>query len=521
MTRPAAIGLLVYLAFSASTNAQPLTKDVGVAPGVQRAMAAAREHLRTGRPGDAVAVLEAELLNADGNGAFLNLLRDSYTGRLRDLQVGGADPAAVESVRQRLRALDAKPAAALGPAPASDVAADVHPPAPPIPEPPPDLPPPGPAAPRAAAGLVPPLPPVPAEVADPFQQPIRDRGPVGEKLGRASAAFANRQYAQAAGLFAEAARDHEELSATQRDEWAYSRLYEVAMRLNGGGIPAGDLTGFAREVGDAMKAGSEHVAPFGNRLLAEIRRRSPAGGPAPAEGGWQSVETPNFRVLHRGQPAAAADVGQTAEAARKDMYDRWAGAPAATWSPKCDIYLHPTGTDYARATGKSADGPGHSTVGTKAGRVVGRRIDLRLDEPALLDGTLPSEVTQVVLADLFADQPLPRWAIVGMAALSESPEGVARYRRAVPALLHEKKLFAVGPFLDQPNFPEPALVTGFYAESVSLVSFLVELKGPRAFATFLREAPRRGYARALTSHYGFKDPAELQNRWVKHVLGGE
>jgi hypothetical protein len=126
-----------------------------------------------------------------------------------------------------------------------------------------------------------------------------------------------------------------------------------------------------------------------------------------------------------------------------------------------------------------------------------------------------------VLADLFADQPLPRWAIVGMAALSESPEGVARYRRAVPALLHEKKLFAVGPFLDQPNFPEPASVTGFYAESVSLVSFLVELKGPRAFATFLREAPRRGYARALTSHYGFKDPAELQDRWVKHVLGGE
>jgi hypothetical protein len=108
-----------------------------------------------------------------------------------------------------------------------------------------------------------------------------------------------------------------------------------------------------------------------------------------------------------------------------------------------------------------------------------------------------------------------------MAALSESPEGVARYRRAVPTMLRDRKLFAVGPFLDQSSFPDPSAVTAFYAESVSLVSFLVELKGPKAFATFLREAPRRGYARALTSHYGFKDPADLQDKWVKHVLGGE
>ena len=516
MTRPAAFGFLLCLVFTTFLDAEPPTKDAGV----QRATAAAREHLRTGRPAEAVAVLEAELLNADGNAAFLSLLRDCYTAHLRDLQALKSDPAIVESVRRRLRALDARPAATLGPAPASDVAADVHPPAPPIPDAPPDLPTPGPAPRDPAAGLVPPLPPVPGDMADPFQQSIRDPSPAPGTLARASEAFANRQYAQAANLFAEAARVRETFSATQRDEWAYSRLHGVAKRLNGANVTTGDLAALAREVGQAMKAGSEHVAPFGNQLLAEIRRRNPAAPGSLTEAGWQSIETPNFRVLHRGHPAAA-EIGQTAEAARKDMYDRWAGAPAAVWTPKCDIYVHASGADYARATGKPADGPGHSTVGTKGGQVVSRRIDLRLDEPALLDGTLPSEVTQVVLADLFADQPLPRWALVGMAALSESPEGVARYRRAVPTLLREKKLFAVGPFLDRPSFPEPASVTTFYAESVSLVSYLVELKGPKAFATFLREAPRRGYARALTSHYGFKDSAELQDKWVKHVLGGE
>jgi hypothetical protein len=152
---------------------------------------------------------------------------------------------------------------------------------------------------------------------------------------------------------------------------------------------------------------------------------------------------------------------------------------------------------------------------------VGRRIDLRLDGPAIIDNALPSEVTQVVLAELFADQPLPRWAMVGMAALSESPEGVARYQRAIAGLLRDQKLVAVGPFLDQSGFPEAGVVTAFYAESVSLVSFLVELKGPKSFALFLREAPRRGYGRALAAHYGFKDPSDLQDKWVHHVLGGE
>src|SRR5204863_3822904 len=100
-----------------------------------------------------------------------------------------------------------------------------------------------------------------------------------------------------------------------------------------------------------------------------------------------------------------------------------------TWAPRCDVYLHASAAAYAKATGKPVDGPGHSMVGTTAGRVVSRRIDLRLDEPTLTDAVLPSEVTQVVLADLFADQPLPRWALVGMAALSEVAEGVARCRR--------------------------------------------------------------------------------------------
>lgn len=518
MTRPAQIALLLLPVASLPLAAQP----AGTSSGIQRAVAAAREHLRLDRPADAVAVLEVELLDAGSDVQFLNLLREAYTAHLRDLESRKADPVAIESVRRRLHALTGKSAGA-APEPPSAPATILPPLAPPVPEAPPDLPPAGaatgPAPAESPPADVPPALPGPPQD-DPFQQPVRDSGTQAAILPKASEAFAARQYARAAELFAEAARRQEALSVAQRDEWAYSRLHGVAMRLNRGGRTA-DTAALLTEVNEALKASSGQLAPFATQLLNEIRRRGPTAAPAAPGEGWQVVEGSSFRILHRGRAELAAEVGQTAEAARKAMYERWAGVPATNWSPRCDVYLHSDGPAYAKGTGKAPAHPGHSTVQIRAGRVVGRRIDLRLDEPTALDGALPAEVTQVVLADLFADQPLPKWALVGMAALAESPECVARYQRAVPGLLQERKLFAVGPFLDQPNFPDPTAVTAFYAESVSLVAFLVELKGPKAFTTFLREAPRRGFRQALTSHYGFRDPAELQDRWVRHVLGGE
>lgn len=406
-----------------------------------------------------------------------------------------------------------------GPAP-SDTPAGLRMPAPPIPDPPADPVPPTCPGPAIEA---PPAPGVRAPLPgsdDPFQQTPRDKTTTDD-LSQASAAFAAKRYSQAAALFVEADQRKARFTDAQREEWAYCRLYGVAVQLNSSTEPASGLASLKREVESAAKTGSPRLKPFANQLLAEIERRTPAAGPSAVEPGWQAFESASFRVHYRGRSDLANEVLRTAEAARKAMYDRWAGPVGSAWSPRCDIYLHPTGADYAKATGKPADQAGHSTVGVKGGRVVSRRIDLRADESAILDGPLPSEVTQVVLADLFADEPLPRWAIVGMAALAESPEGVARYRRAVPSLLRDKKLFAVGPFMDRAEFPDAANVTPFYAESVSLVSYLVELRGPKAFTAFLRESPRRGYAKALVSHYGFKDAADLQERWVKHELGGE
>jgi hypothetical protein len=401
--------------------------------------------------------------------------------------------------------------ASLGPSPKSGGAADdILPPAPPIPEPP-------------AESAVRPTGPAPLDIkplgpSAGVDDPAAVRAPSAGTVNQASEEFAKKHYAQAATLFTDADRRHEQFTPVQRDEWGYCRLYSVAVKLNRGPDGTIDLAQLNREVEEAQRSGSEKLVSFAKQLRDEIRRRNP-GLATPVGDGWQSYETASFRIMFQSRREFALEVGQVAEAARVAMYERWLGPPGSNWSPRCDIYLHAGAADYAKATGKTAEQSGHSTVETKGDRVTSRRIDLRLDDPILLDCTLPSEITQVILAEVFADEPLPRWAVVGMAALSESPASVARYRRAIPGLLKEGKLFAVGPFVDSPRFPKPESVTAFYAQSVSLISYLVELRGPKAFAEFLREGPRRGYAKALTTHYGFKDPADLQDRWLRHAMG--
>jgi hypothetical protein len=381
---------------------------------------------------------------------------------------------------------------------------------PPLPEPPVDL------------GPAPDIKAPPATLDDPFQQPLREepKAAAADNAARASAAFAAKRYAQAAALFVEAVKAKESLTAAQRDEWAYCRLHAVGNRLNREPVDAATAAALGREVESAIRDASPRMMAFGNQLLGEIRQRSASGViTAAAAVAWEVIEGKNFRVHHQMNKEVATEVAAVAEQVRVAMYERWHGPAPAEWTPRCDIFLHPTASDYAKATGKT--GPGHSTVAQSGGRATSRRIDLPADEPTLLDGPLPHEVTQVLLADLFAEQALPRWAMIGMAALAESPQEVGRYRQSIPALLKGSKLEYVGPFLDREGFGDPKEITAFYAQSVSLVAYLVELKGSKAFAAFLREAPRRGYAKVLATHYGFKDTADLQSKWLRHAVAAD
>jgi hypothetical protein len=64
---------------------------------------------------------------------------------------------------------------------------------------------------------------------------------------------------------------------------------------------------------------------------------------------------------------------------------------------------------------------------------------------------------------------------------------------------------------------DPRLIGAFYGESVSLVEFLVSLRGTQAFTIFLNEGLRYGYEKALQREYGLRGFADLEKQWGQYV----
>ncbi len=441
--------------------ADPVERELAV----QAALAVADEHLSAGKPAEAVAALEARLADADGHRAYLAALRKAYAAALAQPDT---DAARAEQLKRKL--------ALLGGSPTVPVSATV--------------------------------PAAPAADADP--------------LPEARALFKQGKYAEAAAKFAAASAAGDDAAA-----WAYCRVKLAADAVNRPGCEPAAASAAAEDVAEALKLAPSNtkLQQVGQQVLAVARvKAQPSPGRQPGEptvqvpADWSVVETASFRVRFQGDRAAAEALAAAAEAKRAAIFGRWFGPPAGAWAPRCEVVLHPSAECYARMTGKPAAGTGHATVKLADGRASERRIDLRADDPSLAEVALPRELTHVVVADLFPYTPPPKWAEVGMAVLSGPADEVSRYTRKLPECTAAGAGFTVPALMGMADFPPAEKITGFYCGSVSLVEYLVKLKGEKAFAVFLRNGQRYGAASALQREYGL-DPAALDAAWQRAALG--
>ena len=227
---------------------------------------------------------------------------------------------------------------------------------------------------------------------------------------------------------------------------------------------------------------------------------------------WHVLETANFRIYHA-DASLAAQAGKAAESVRSQQARRWgSSATRSTWSPRCDIYLYPTPRDFAQMTGQPETSPGFSTMGVNGNRIISRRVNLRVDHPQLLAAILPHEVTHVVLADLFTQQQIPRWADEGMAVLAEPLSEQLSRAADLSGPLAEGRVFKLNELMAI-DYPSAEAWGLYYAQSVSVTQFLVEQGTPEQFISFVRGAQRQGIEQALREVYRIGGFAELENRW--------
>ncbi|MEX2121529.1 MAG: hypothetical protein WD847_18210 [Pirellulales bacterium] len=165
-----------------------------------------------------------------------------------------------------------------------------------------------------------------------------------------------------------------------------------------------------------------------------------------------------------------------------------------------------------RAVPGGAQTAGSSLVEIEHERVVTRRIDVRANRADWLTSALPHELTHLVLADLFVDRPIPRWADEGMAVLADTPAKQNEHLAAFHDAFARHNSLRLVELVGLQEYP--AVGQGvFYGQSVSLVDFLVQQGTPDRFARFLRSSVESGYESALRTTYRIDGIADLERRW--------
>jgi hypothetical protein len=376
---------------------------------------------------------------------------------------------------------------------------------------------------------------------------------------QADALFLATEYAEAAAMYDRAHRAAPSSVAPIKDRWAYCRLARVVDRINRRPTEREwatiktEVQAILQLVPDhqytvsLLRMADQHAGTLvaENRSGATIRATEPESDRAVARGsenllatlasgiglaktddaprqsiwrrfrsgGWKVLETSNFRI-HHNDDSLAGPIADVAEGTRFEVYRTWFGRePASNWQPKCDIFVHNTADSYVRATNQGPGSPGYSTTGADRGRIVSRRVDVRRDGPDVVTAILPHEITHVVMADRFNGRPLPRWADEGVAVLTEPAEKKIAHLRNLDGKNSRGGMFTARQLMTMADYPPGGQWGMFYAESVSLVDFLVAQRGPTQFIEFMASAVQNGYEAELKRVYGFANYDELDRAW--------
>ncbi len=217
-----------------------------------------------------------------------------------------------------------------------------------------------------------------------------------------------------------------------------------------------------------------------------------------------SCRTPNFNV-EAPTPEIAQQIGQYAEAYRKEKALLWLGQEMPPWPEPCPL----------RVTISMNGSGGATSFAFDRGRILGQDMHIEGSLDRLLASVLPHEVTHTVFAYYFR-QPVPRWADEGGAVLSEDDIERNRHDQLVRQILNTpgraiplRRLFSLT------KYPPDVMV--LYAEGYSVSNFLVAKSNRGVFLNFVAQGMRGDWDAALRTNYGYGSVEELEKAWVESL----
>ena len=191
-----------------------------------------------------------------------------------------------------------------------------------------------------------------------------------------------------------------------------------------------------------------------------------------------------------------------------------------TWENRVKIYLYPDEETFSKETQQPSWSRGFSfrDAHVRATRII---VTFK-QEGDFIDGVLPHEITHLILRDFMGQQPLPLWFNEGMAQLQERTKAESA-QRIMRKLVKMQKQLPMAELLAKENVvreDSPINVAIFYAESISILDFLIKKYGSGDFATMCKELrDGKNFGQALKSTYSdtFDSVSVFEQKWLNYL----
>ncbi len=230
---------------------------------------------------------------------------------------------------------------------------------------------------------------------------------------------------------------------------------------------------------------------------------------------WESKRSTHFTVYYKSTESSdyVNEVLKYAEKYYDDIteelgfrrFDFW------TWEKACKIYLYATAKEYYYATGE----PEWSGA---CANLRERTIKTFVRREKFLDTILPHEMAHLIFREFVGFKVmLPLWLDEGVASLMENKQR-SQYLFLARALL-KSRIFIPLPKLTR-IVKEGLVMPGvFYAESASVVEFLLQKYGKEKFVDYCRKLrDNKNWELSLKEVYKFRDLSDMNEKWVEFLL---
>ncbi len=239
--------------------------------------------------------------------------------------------------------------------------------------------------------------------------------------------------------------------------------------------------------------------------------------PAQAKDKWQEYRSTHFIVYYRSASEdfilkvidkSEALYNNIAESLGFNRYNFW------LWDNRAKIYIHNNLNDYRVATGQPEWSAGISNPQHKI-------INSFPYAQGFFEHLLPHEIGHIIFREFIGlyNNAVPVWLDEGVASYQESLTDsrmrvIVNNASSQNKLIALKQLFGMNPY----SMQDADMIRIFYAESSSLVDYLVKEFGRDRFVIFCQDLrDKKDFMSAMSSNYPFSNIQELEEGWKKHL----